>query len=78
MSNAFRLGPTICLHRSPLGGRNFEAFSEDPLLTGELASKYISGLQAKGIGATVKHYACNEQETLRYTLDVKVGERALR
>ncbi|KFZ03434.1 hypothetical protein V502_10949 [Pseudogymnoascus sp. VKM F-4520 (FW-2644)] len=72
------LGPTICLHRSPLGGRNFEAFSEDPLLTGELASKYISGLQARGIGATVKHYACNEQETLRYTIDVKVGERALR
>jgi beta-glucosidase-like glycosyl hydrolase len=50
------LGPTVCCHRSPLGGRNFEAFSEDPLVSGSLASAYIIGLQSQRIGATVKHY----------------------
>ncbi|KAL2841031.1 glycoside hydrolase superfamily [Aspergillus pseudoustus] len=72
------LGPTVCPHRQPLGGRNFESFSEDPFLAGSLATKYIKGLQSNGIGAVIKHYAANEQETLRNTIDVRVSERALR
>jgi beta-glucosidase len=48
------LAPTVCLHRGPLGGRNFESFSEDPLLTGKLAASYIKGLQGKGVAATIK------------------------
>jgi beta-glucosidase len=72
------LGPTVCPHRSPLGGRNFESFSEDPLLAGKLASSYIHGLQGQGIAATIKHFAANEQETRRFTMNVNVSERALR
>ena len=72
------LGPTVCLHRSPLGGRNFEAFSEDPYLTGKLAAAYIRGLQKKGVAATIKHFATNEQETWRMTVDSVVSERPLR
>ncbi|KAL2847400.1 glycoside hydrolase superfamily [Aspergillus pseudodeflectus] len=72
------LGPTVCPHRHPLGGRNFESFSEDPFLAGSLAAEYIKGLQGNGIGAVIKHYAANEQETLRNTIDVWVSERALR
>lgn len=72
------LGPTVCLHRSPLGGRNFESFSEDPFLTGKLASAYIKGLQGRGISATIKHFAANEQETKRTRINVNVSERALR
>lgn len=48
------LAPTVCLHRGPLGGRNFEAFSEDPYLTGKLAASYINGLQERGVAATIK------------------------
>ena len=48
------LAPTVCMHRHPLGGRNFESFSEDPLLTGKLAAQYINGLQQKGVAATIK------------------------
>lgn len=72
------LGPTVCPHRDPRGGRNFESFSEDPLLGGDLASEYIKGLQSEGVGATVKHYAANEQETRRFTIDAQVSQRALR
>lgn len=72
------LGPTINLHRSPLGGRLFEAFSEDPLLTGALATAYVRGLQDNGIGATPKHYLANESETERTTVDSVVDERTLR
>ncbi|RVX67612.1 hypothetical protein B0A52_08141 [Exophiala mesophila] len=72
------LGPTVCPHRDPRGGRNFESFSEDPYLAGELASHYIMGLQCEGIGATIKHYAVNEQETRRFSIDARVGQRALR
>lgn len=72
------LGPTTCLHRSPLGGRNFESFSEDPFLSGELATEYVLGLQSKHIGATIKHFVANEQETRRFTVDTIVSERALR
>lgn len=72
------LGPTVNLHRSPLGGRLFEAYSEDPLLTGHLAAAYVSGLQSQGIGACVKHLVANEAETDRHTVDSVVDERTLR
>lgn len=72
------LGPTVCLHRSPLGGRNFESFSEDPYLTGKLATAYIQGLQKEGVAATIKHFVANEQETWRMSVNVAVGERPLR
>ncbi|KAL5377713.1 hypothetical protein DPSP01_009637 [Paraphaeosphaeria sporulosa] len=72
------LGPTVCPHRHPTGGRNFESFSEDPLLAGRLATHYIKGLQSQGIGATIKHYAVNEQESNRFGIDARVSERALR
>jgi beta-glucosidase len=72
------LGPTINLHRSPLGGRHFEAFSEDPVLTSELAAAYVAGVQENGVGATPKHYVANDFETERFTADVKVDEQTLR
>ena len=69
--------PSTCTGR-PYGGRHFEAFSEDPVLTGELASEYVRGIQSHGVGATVKHYVANESETDRFTVDVRVEERTLR
>ncbi|KAI9648015.1 hypothetical protein NHQ30_002643 [Ciborinia camelliae] len=72
------LAPTVCLHRGPLGGRNFESFSEDPFLTGKLAVAYIKGLQEKGVAATIKHFVANEQETFRLTIDSIVQDRPLR
>ncbi|MFC4857067.1 glycoside hydrolase family 3 protein [Actinophytocola glycyrrhizae] len=72
------LGPTINLHRSPLGGRHFEAYSEDPLLTSRLARAYVRGVQDGGVGATPKHYVANDFETERFTADVVVSEKALR
>lgn len=72
------LGPTVGMHRSPLGGRNFESFSEDPLLTGKLAAAYIRGLQSKNVAATIKHFVGNEQETHRMTINTIVEDRALR
>lgn len=72
------LGPTINLHRSPLGGRHFEALSEDPVLTAELAAAYVNGVQDNGVGATPKHYVANDSETDRFTVDVRVSDRALR
>ncbi|MDF2091364.1 glycoside hydrolase family 3 C-terminal domain-containing protein [Knoellia sp. 3-2P3] len=72
------LGPTINLHRSPLGGRLFEQYSEDPLLTGRLAAAYVKGLQDKGIGACLKHLVANESETLRNYMNSVVSEEALR
>lgn len=71
------LGPTINLHRSPLGGRHFESFSEDPLLTADLAVAYVQGVQETGVAATPKHYVANDSETDRFTVDVQVGARAL-
>src|SRR3954471_23195171 len=72
------LGPTINLHRTPLGGRLFEAYSEDPLLTGVLAAAYVRGLQSQGIGACVKHLVSNESETDRHTVNSVVDEQTLR
>ena len=72
------LGPTINLHRSPLGGRHFECMSEDPRLTATLAAGYVSGVQSMGVGATPKHYLANEAETDRFTSDSVVAERPLR
>ena len=72
------LGPTINLHRSVLGGRLFEAYSEDPLLTGRLAAAYVQGLQQAGIGACLKHLVANESETDRNTMNSIVDEATLR
>lgn len=72
------LGPTINLHRSPLGGRHFEAFSEDPYLTGELSVAYIKGAQENGVATTPKHIVANDSENERFTVDVIVDERTLR
>lgn len=72
------LGPTVNLHRSPLGGRHFEAFSEDPVLTADLAAAYVTGVQQHGVAATLKHYVANDFETDRYEADVRVEERPLR
>ncbi|MFC4563338.1 glycoside hydrolase family 3 C-terminal domain-containing protein [Nocardiopsis mangrovi] len=72
------LGPTVNLHRTPLGGRLFEAFSEDPLLTGDLAVGYVRGVQQGGVAATPKHFLANESETDRTTMDSVVDERTLR
>ncbi|KAF4984051.1 hypothetical protein FZEAL_664 [Fusarium zealandicum] len=72
------LGPTVCIHRHPLGGRNFESFSEDPFLAGKLSSRVIQGLQSQGVSATIKHFVANEQETARTTVDETIDERTLR
>jgi beta-glucosidase len=72
------LGPAVNIHRSPLGGRNAEYFSEDPYLAARLAVSYIRGMQSAGVAACVKHFACNNQETDRFSVNETVGERALR
>ncbi|MUL48771.1 glycosyl hydrolase [Mycobacterium sp. CBMA293] len=72
------LGPTVNLHRSPRGGRHFESFSEDPWLSGVLGTAYVQGVQSGGVAATPKHYVCNDSETDRMTVDVRVDERTLR
>src|SRR5215208_6385721 len=72
------LAPTVNLHRTPYGGRHFECFSEDPLLTARIGAAYVRGLQAEGVGATVKHFVANDSETERFELDVEVDERTLR
>ena len=71
------LGPGVNIKRSPLCGRNFEYFSEDPVLAGYLGAAYINGLQREGIGACVKHFACNNQETERFTISAEVDEQTL-
>ena len=72
------LGPAVNIHRSPLGGRNGEYFSEDPFLSARLAVGYIRGMQGTGTVACIKHYSANNQETHRFTVDVQVSERAAR
>ncbi|HTR93055.1 MAG TPA: glycoside hydrolase family 3 C-terminal domain-containing protein [Trebonia sp.] len=78
MDVAVLLGPGINLKRSPLGGRNFEYFSEDPLLAGVLATQWVLGLQSHDVGACVKHFAVNNQETDRMRVSADVDERTLR
>jgi beta-glucosidase len=72
------LAPTVNLHRSPLGGRHFEAYSEDPYLTGVIGTGYVRGVQDGGIGVTVKHFVGNDAETDRFTVDNRIPPRALR
>ena len=72
------LGPAINIKRSPLCGRNFEYFSEDPYVSGELGSAYIQGVQSKNVGTSLKHFAANNQETNRFSVSEEVDERTLR
>jgi beta-glucosidase len=72
------LGPTACIVRTPLAGRTFESFSEDPLLTARIAVAYVEGVQAGGVACCIKHFACNDQEHERMTISAEVEERPLR
>lgn len=71
------LGPCVNIARLPMGGRTFEAYGEDPYLVSGMAVSYIEGVQSKGVAATVKHYAANNQEYQRMFVDARIDERAL-
>jgi len=72
------LAPTVNIHRSPLNGRNFECYSEDPYLSARMAVAYVKGVQSQNVGTAIKHYVCNDSEFQRTTISSEVGERALR
>ncbi len=72
------LGPTVCIVRTPLAGRTFESFSEDPLLTAQLSVAYVRGVQSQGVACCIKHYACNDQEHERMSISAEIDERTLR
>ena len=78
MGASVLLAPTVNIHRSPLAGRNFECYSEDPLLAGRLAAGYVRGAQSQGVATTVKHFVGNDAEFERYTISSEIDERALR
>ena len=72
------LAPTVNIHRHPLGGRSFECFSEDPLLSAAMAVAYVQGVQGQGVGCAIKHFVCNDLEIERMSIDVEIAERPLR
>ncbi|MBS2552816.1 glycoside hydrolase family 3 protein, partial [Catenulispora sp. NL8] len=75
---AWHLAPNVNLHRSPLGGRHFECYSEDPVLTAKTAAAFVEGVQSTGVASTVKHFVGNESETERMTYDAVIDEATLR
>ena len=72
------MGPAVNMQRSPLGGRGFESYSEDPVLAGKMSAATVRGIQSQGVAAAMKHLVCNDQEDQRMSVDCRVTERALR